>query len=535
MDKLEQQLRESSEQVRHFEPPPGQWANIQEQLSQPAAGPASDGGATGSAGAGSGSGAGAIGPGIWWSGLLPIGLVVVSVGTWVLVRETKVLAEQKAPVPVSVLEQSDVAASEEADTYLLNPATDLSPATAAAAPTTIDEGNNQVASAAQIETTTTRATERALPDQQLASPQGPATYANATSLGVPATAVAASQERPLPSEMIGGYATTATSSDTDVAAGSTNSLAPRGTPVETTSSSPVSANSASSASTTTANYATAPLESSLLPSELTDFRTRQSERLQASLTPPTILPTAVFKGVNYSYDRENTPWRQLHGSGPRWEVDFHLLALPMGDFNSVSQYTTEVVPGETVFVPDFAGSSLELYRDREGTYQLSESWLTNFHAGVSRRFRNGIRLGFGLTYLSNDIIRGAIRDDNQGISSTEPEVYLRYSQDAGSLFFGSFEVEYMFWRRRRFRATIGGALILPISFKETYVDRLYHPFSDQDQILSRGTYIYDYVITPGVDLLPQLGLEYQLGRRTTLNLSAGARLGLGMRYRFGKP
>ncbi|MEM7574477.1 MAG: hypothetical protein AAF433_16355 [Bacteroidota bacterium] len=531
MDKLERQLRESSEQVRHFEPPPGQWANIQEQLNQPPAGPSSDGG-SGSAGAGSGSGAGAIGPGIWWSGLLPIGLVVVGIGSWVLARESEVIAEQKASAPTNIVDHLDRPSSEEAATYLLDPVTSPSPTTVVSE---AEVGNNQTTRATQIETATTRAAETAMLDQQLATSQGPATYANATSLGPQATTASVGQESSsLPAEMTGGYEAVETPSLTDATEASTNSATPGANPLETATSSATGTNSVRASSTARVNFAAAPLEVSLITTELTDFRTRQSERLQAGLAVPTILPSEAFKGVDYSYDRENTPWRQQHSSGPRWEVDLHVFAAPMGNFNTVSQYSTELIPGASVFMPEFDGSPLTLYRNNEANYSLGQSWFTSIHAGVSRRFSNGIRLGFGLSYVSNDIIKGSLNESNS-LFSNSPDIYLRYDQDLGSLFFASITAEYMFWRRRRFRATLGASGLLPINITEKYADRLYHPSTDRDEILSRGAYIYDFVVRSGLEIYPQLGLEYQLGRRTTLSLSLGTRLGIGMRYRFGKP
>ena len=529
MDKLEQRLRESSEQVRPFEPPPGQWEKIQEQLAQPAAGPASDSGGSNSTGGGAGSGAGAVGPGIWWSGLLPIGLIVTSICGWAVIKENTSLAEQASLASATSISQPVTSPVIAADELIAPQPTEESIVPQTAATPSV---NPSLQSATSVTDDADRTVEQSRANNSnfggsVAGSEEPSTYANPTTTLPQSSPPLTDSDNSNPGGEDSGTAPTP-AENTDLGASTAQDLAP----TESNTASAATDERLTEQTIANSRLVVSSLEAGITLQPLVDdFPVRQQEGLSATVAEQTILPT-TFEGSGYSYDQENSPWRQRHPSGPRWEVDFHVLALPMYDFNSVNEYSTEVIPGAPTFTTDFDGNPLTLYRLSDGNSSIADSWFTSFHAGISRRFSNGLRLGFGLSYVSNDILQGSL--DEAGFINSTPDIYLRYSQDSGSLFFGSITAEYMFWRRRRFRATVGGSLLLPFQSSERYSDRLYHPFTDRDEILSRGIYVYDYVVDSGAQFFPQLGLEYQLGQRTTLSVSAGARLGLGLRYRVGK-
>lgn len=214
----------------------------------------------------------------------------------------------------------------------------------------------------------------------------------------------------------------------------------------------------------------------------------------------------------------------------RWEFGVHVTPW-LSNATTAVQTFSETMNDRTPQNFRLAGRDVSLYPKNSLNPDLSQR-LQVFMVSleVARQFPNGLRIGTGLAWQPRTT-RGLRNEDAYLNAQLLEDEWARFSNFTTQYLSASLNLDYTFYRRRRFRPYVG--VLLQSNF---YSDRNEGYFLYERRSRDLETYRRIYTTTKAdfgnLRVLPRAGFQYDVGQHFSIGIEVFPGVGIGGRYKL---
>ncbi|MEM8586102.1 MAG: hypothetical protein AAGF87_17650 [Bacteroidota bacterium] len=227
-------------------------------------------------------------------------------------------------------------------------------------------------------------------------------------------------------------------------------------------------------------------------------------------------------------------WKRSESIRQGWDVSLHTVFLPIGSISSyVTEYSSLPMEGSGAEVFEFDDEEINLFRVNGSGFDIPgrASWFFTASIGASYQFANGLRVGAGVSYFDVSLFgRGGLKSE---FPMADETFFLRERRYDNEVLLARLDIDYTVLRKRRFSLSMGATISGRVMSRYLHRHQLFQPFTQtKERLRNENTLFINNSVNQHIVVLPQLELEYLLGKQTSLSLGMGARLGLGLRCRL---
>lgn len=227
-------------------------------------------------------------------------------------------------------------------------------------------------------------------------------------------------------------------------------------------------------------------------------------------------------------------WKRSESIRQSWDISLHTIILPIGSISSyVTEYSSLPMEGSGAEVFEFDDEEINLFRVNGSDFDIPgrASWFFTASIGASYQFANGLRVGAGVSYFDVSLFgRGGLKSE---FPMADETFFLRERRYDNEVLLARLDIDYTVLRKRRFILSMGATISGRVMSRYLHRHQLFQPFTQtKERLRNENTLFINNSVNQHIVVLPQLELEYMLGKQTSLSLGMGARLGLGLRCRL---